>query len=53
MTIKHNGVVIHDNKELPNATPGGGRSDERPGALFLQNHGNPVHFRNIWLIEKD
>ena len=51
-TIKHNGVVIHDKLELPQATPGGGRNDERPGPFFLQNHGDPVRFRNIWVVEK-
>ncbi|QDU78507.1 hypothetical protein Pla110_02110 [Polystyrenella longa] len=53
VTIKLNGVKIHDNLKLPHATPGGGRSDEKAGPLFLQNHGNPVHFRNIWIVEKD
>ena len=50
-TIKHNGVVIHDKLKLK-PTPGGGQNDEKPGALFLQNHGNPVRFRNIWVVEK-
>ena len=49
-TIKHNGVVIHDKLKLPHATPGGGQQDEKPGSLFLQNHGNPVRFRNIWVL---
>jgi hypothetical protein len=53
VTIKHNGVVIHDKLQLPGSTPGGGQRDEsKPGSLFLQNHSNPVHFRNIWIIEK-
>ncbi|MFP6762905.1 MAG: DUF1080 domain-containing protein [Planctomycetaceae bacterium] len=53
VTIRHNGVVIHDRLELPGSTPGGGQRDEsKPGALFLQNHGNPVHFQNIWIVEK-
>lgn len=51
-TIRHNGVVIHDKRVLPEPTPGGGRSDEKPGALFLQNHSNPVVFRNIWIVKK-
>lgn len=51
-TIKHNGVVIHDKLELPNNTPGGGRNDEKEGALFLQDHGNQVVYRNIWVVEK-
>lgn len=50
-TIKHNGVVIHNDLELK-TTPGGGRNDQKPGALFLQDHGDPVRFRNIWVIEK-
>ena len=51
VTMKHNGVVIHDALELK-TTPGGGRSDQKPGALFLQDHGDPVRFRNIWVVEK-
>jgi hypothetical protein len=51
VTIKLNGVVIHDNLELK-ATPGGGRMDEKPGALYLQDHNDPVRFRNIWIVEK-
>lgn len=52
-TIKHNGVVIHDKVVFPHSTPGGKNRDEKPPAsLFLQNHGNPVHFKNIWIVEK-
>jgi hypothetical protein len=50
-SIKHNGVVIHDNLTLK-TTPGGGQRDQKPGALFLQDHGDPVRFRNIWIVEK-
>ena len=50
-TIKHNGVVIHNKKKLK-LTPGGHQSDEKPGRLFLQNHGDPVRFRNIWIIDR-
>jgi len=51
VTIKHNGVLIHDNIPLK-PTPGGKQSDEKPGAIYLQDHGDPVRFRNIWLVEK-
>jgi hypothetical protein len=43
--------VIHDNLELPKGTPGyKPEASERLG-LFLQNHGNPVAFRNVWAVE--
>jgi hypothetical protein len=53
VTIKHNGVTIHDNFELPNLTPGGAPT-EAPGKgpFMLQAHGNPVTYRNIWVVEK-
>jgi len=52
ITVKHNGVIIHDHVELPKATPG--RKPEGPGprALFLQGHGNRVQYRNVWVQEK-
>jgi hypothetical protein len=51
-TIKHNGVVIHDDLELTHGTPGRHPEGPEPDAIFLQNHGNPVVFRNIWVVEK-
>lgn len=52
ITVKHNGVTIHEQVELPKATPG--RKPEGPGprALFLQGHGNRVQYRNVWVHEK-
>ena len=52
VTIQHNGVVIHDNLELKNGTPGNKPEGPDKLGLFLQNHGNPVAFRNIWVVEK-
>ncbi|MEZ6103953.1 MAG: DUF1080 domain-containing protein [Pirellulaceae bacterium] len=52
ITVKHNGNVIHQDRELPHATPGGIGEANSPGALYLQDHGNPVVFRNIWVVEK-
>jgi hypothetical protein len=52
-TVKHNGTVIHDNIELPHATTAAPLGDGKdPGPLHLQNHGNPIRYRNIWLVEK-
>jgi hypothetical protein len=52
MTLRQNGVIIHDHLELPRGTPG--RQPEGPGPrpLYLQGHGNKVQYRNIWLVEK-
>ena len=54
VTVKHNGVVIHDKYEFPKITPGGGvsKDDATPGALYFQDHGNPVVFRNVWVVKK-
>ena len=51
-TIRLNGVIIHNKRVLEKPTPGGRQSDEKPGALFLQNHSNPVVYRNIWIVKK-
>tara|TARA_X000000950_G_scaffold216392_1_gene260417 strand:+ start:1791 stop:2552 length:762 start_codon:yes stop_codon:yes gene_type:complete len=40
-TVLHNGVLIQDNMEV------GGR-EGKTGHLRLQDHGNPVRYRNIW-----
>jgi hypothetical protein len=54
VTIKHNGIAIHENLELPTLTPGGplNAEDSRPGPVYLQDHGNPVRYRNIWVVAK-
>lgn len=52
VTLKHNGVTIYDDYELPRQTPGGRGKEGPTGPLALQNHGNPVTYRNIWLVEK-
>jgi hypothetical protein len=52
ITVVHNGVVIHDNLELPRVTGGAVSEQEGQSAgLMLQDHGNPVQFRNVW-VEK-
>lgn len=51
-TVVHNGVKIHDDVELPKGTGNGGKLPEVPeGSILLQGHGNPVQFRNIWIVE--
>jgi hypothetical protein len=55
MTILHNGVLVQDNVELTGPTAHGERPPYKAGPdkmpLQLQDHGNPVRFRNIWIRE--
>jgi hypothetical protein len=57
-TVLHNGVLIQDHYELTGGTNWKGPhavSSYRPhgdkGPIELQDHGNPVRFRNIWVRE--
>jgi hypothetical protein len=53
LTVLMNGVVVQDNTPLEG---GSGHKKRKPldrifpelGSLMLQDHGNPVRFRNIW-----
>jgi hypothetical protein len=51
-TVLFNGVKVYDNQELEKPHLAAGRLGEAPtGPLMLQEHGMPVQFRNIWLVE--
>jgi hypothetical protein len=53
ISVKHNGVLIHENQELPGPTASAPRKEDgTPGPVYLQNHGNPVRYRNIWMVRK-
>ncbi len=52
ITIRHNGVPIMEDIELPHDTPGRIQEGPDPAPLFLQRHDNPVFFRNIWVVKK-
>jgi hypothetical protein len=43
ITVIHNGVKIHDRHELDRPA--------KPGQFQFQDHGNPVQYRNIWVVE--
>jgi hypothetical protein len=52
MTVFHNGVKIHDDVKInvDNTRAGLGGDPCQPGPIMLQDHGNPVQFRNVWLL---
>lgn len=50
ITVVHNGVVIHDDVELPKKTGAGRQEGPESGPILLQDHGNKVQFRNIWIV---
>jgi hypothetical protein len=53
MTVRLNGVVIHDKLELTHSTTASKLKEAAdPGPIYLQDHGNPVRYRNIWVLEK-
>lgn len=50
-TSPHNGVKIHDFAAVQGTGSGGLPLDPSgPGPILLQDHGNPVQFRNLWLV---
>ncbi|RYD40282.1 MAG: DUF1080 domain-containing protein [Verrucomicrobiaceae bacterium] len=53
VTVRHNGFIVHKDLELPAPTGGAVLPDnDQPGPILLQDHGNPVRYRNIWVIKK-
>jgi hypothetical protein len=55
MTVFHNGVLVQDHAELKGTTahhsPGVYEKHDDKLPMYLQFHGNPVKFRNIWIRE--
>ena len=48
ITVRHNGVLIHDNVTIPDSAPL--VEEVVTGPLLLQDHWNPVQYRNIWVV---
>ena len=53
LTVRHNGVLIQEDVKVGGATTAalGGKATE-PGGIYLQDHGNLVEYRHIWLVEQ-
>jgi hypothetical protein len=50
ITVWHNGVLVHNEAELENKTGAGRPEGPEPGPILLQEHGNEVWFRNVWIV---
>ena len=51
LTVLWNGVKVHDNQTCPTPTGDPGRPNAETGPIRLQDHGNLVYYRNIWVQE--
>ena len=54
ITVLHNGVVVHNNLEIEGTTSHKKKAAYTPhesGYIHLQDHNNPIRFRNIWIRE--
>src|SRR5687768_4343791 len=52
-TVFLNGVKLYEQQELNPPKGAAGRLGEAPfGPIMLQEHGMPVQFRNIWVVER-
>jgi hypothetical protein len=50
VTVIHNGLTIQNNVELQPTGGAMGVGESQPGPLLLQDHGDPVSYRNVWLV---
>ena len=55
VTVLHNGIVTQNHTVLIGGTPhkavGTYQAHGEKGAIRLQDHGNPIRYRNIWIRE--
>jgi len=53
MTVLFNGVLVQKDVEVPGPTRAAIQKESpASGPLYLQDHGHPVRFRNIWIVEQ-
>jgi hypothetical protein len=51
VSVLQNGIWIHHDVEIEGSTTAAMEGDPRQaGPIMLQDHGNPVRYRNIWLL---
>lgn len=52
ITVWHNGIKTHDNREIVDKTGAGKIEEPTLLPIRLQDHNDPVRFRNIWIIDR-
>jgi hypothetical protein len=52
ITVWHNGVKIQDDLELKNKTGAGQPEGSDLLPILIQDHGNPIRFRNFWIVDR-
>jgi hypothetical protein len=52
LLVTLNGVVVQENTDVPLATRAGYGESPGPAGIMLQDHGNRLWFRNIWVIPR-
>ena len=52
VTVDHNGLRIHDDVEIGGSTGGGTIEQDSPGPIHLQDHWDPVVYRNVWVLPR-
>ncbi len=51
MTVLLNGIKVQDNVEVDHSTTASPlKEGPEPGPIYIQDHSNPVRFRNIWVV---
>ncbi|HAN98985.1 MAG TPA: DUF1080 domain-containing protein, partial [Planctomycetaceae bacterium] len=53
ITVIHNGIVVHDDIAIASKTGAGQPEGPEPLPILLQDHRNPVEFRNVWIVRLD
>jgi hypothetical protein len=51
VTVSHNGVKVIDNLAMNHESGAGQKETDQAGPFQLQNHGDPLVYRNIWVVE--
>lgn len=51
LTVNHNGTLVHNNFNVERKTGAGQRESSDAYPIRLQNHSDPVRYRNIWIVD--